>query len=157
MRMDAHYLHLIKLEGTQGDNVFLKLTGTSFKRLKENLGKRSQSLKLSDYSQEYTYILIKRFLNKIHMFCFYKSSHKDIRVVMGTFWYNFLRNGSPNKTCLIQQASFSWRRLSKTWTRNVSQNFQIILILLRKELLYVKNLCQEINRKTICFSFKFNF
>lgn len=52
--MDAHYLHLIKLEGTQGDNVFLKLTGTSFKRLKENLGKMSQSLKLSDYSQEYT-------------------------------------------------------------------------------------------------------
>lgn len=83
--MDAHYLHLIKLEGTQGDNVFLKLTGTSFKRLKENLGKMSQSLKLSDYSQEYTYILIKHFLNKIHMlFCFYKSSHKDIRV-MGTF------------------------------------------------------------------------
>ena len=86
MRMDAHYLHLIKLKGTQGYNVFLKLTGTSFKRLKENLGKMSQSLKLSDYSQEYTYILIKHFLNKIHMlFCFYKSSHKDIRVVMGTF------------------------------------------------------------------------
>lgn len=84
--MDAHYLHLIKLEGTQGDNVFLKLTGTIFKGLKENLGKMSQSLKLSDYSQEYTYILIKHFLNKIHMlFCFYKSSHKDIRVVMGTF------------------------------------------------------------------------
>ena len=89
--MDAHYLHLIKLEGTQGDNVFLKLTGTSFKRLKENLGKMSQSLKLSDYSQEYTYILIKRFLNKIHMFCFYKSSHKDIRVGMGTFWYKFFK------------------------------------------------------------------
>lgn len=112
MRMDAHYLHLIKLEGTQGDNVFLKLTGTSFKRLKENLGKMSQSLKLSDYSQEYTYILIKRFLNTC--FVFTKALTKTSELLWELFDINFLRNGSPNKTCLIQQASFSWRRLSKT-------------------------------------------
>lgn len=76
MRMDAHYLHLIKLEGTQGDNVFLKLTGTSFKRLKENLGKMSQSLKLSDYSQEYTYFDKTFFKQNSHVLFLQKLSQR---------------------------------------------------------------------------------